>query len=62
MIPTEKIILHTRQWIADVVVGCNFCPFAARELARDTVRYTVIENGDTATSLQAFLDECKSGY
>ena len=58
MIPSENIIVNTHKWIEDVVVGCNFCPFAARELARDSVRFTVIEKGDIGTSLQAFLDEC----
>ncbi|MCW3117639.1 MAG: hypothetical protein JWM28_1721, partial [Chitinophagaceae bacterium] len=25
----ETVIANTRKWITDVVVGCNFCPFAA---------------------------------
>ena len=29
---TALIISQTNKWITDVVVGCNFCPFAAREL------------------------------
>lgn len=39
----EQIIRQTRNWIEKVVVGNNFCPFAARELARERIRYVVCE-------------------
>ncbi|TCJ15849.1 DUF1415 domain-containing protein [Flaviaesturariibacter flavus] len=38
----ETIIAHTKKWILDVVVGCNFCPFALREVKRDSIRFEVI--------------------
>ncbi|RUO62980.1 DUF1415 domain-containing protein [Pseudidiomarina insulisalsae] len=28
-----------QQWVAEIVVGLNFCPFAHREVERRTVRY-----------------------
>ncbi len=40
----ETIIAQTKKWITDVVIGCNFCPFAARELKADTIHYMVLEN------------------
>ncbi|RYD89475.1 MAG: DUF1415 family protein, partial [Sphingobacteriales bacterium] len=39
----EQIIAHTKKWIVDVVVGMNFCPFALREVRRDTIRFEVID-------------------
>ena len=30
----EEIIRQTQKWIMDVVIGCQFCPFAAREVKR----------------------------
>jgi uncharacterized protein len=54
----ETIIGQTRRWIMDVVIGCNFCPFAAREIKMDHIHYQV----ETATApdicLQSFLQEC----
>lgn len=41
---TERIIAQTKKWIVDVVVGCNFCPFAAREVKRDSILFEVLEN------------------
>lgn len=38
---TDQVIAQTKKWILDVVVGCNFCPFAAREVARDSIVYEV---------------------
>jgi len=58
MISTENVINQTRKWITDVVVGCNLCPFAAREMSRETVRYKVVEEIAEDLCLQAFLDEC----
>lgn len=54
----ELIIAQTKKWITDVVVGCNFCPFAAREMKRNSVNYVVEQSTDIETCLQAFLDEC----
>lgn len=40
----EKIISQTKKWITDVVVGCNFCPFAAREVKRGSIQYVVLHD------------------
>ncbi len=42
----QLIIGQTTAWITDVVVGCNFCPFAANVIKQQTVHYQV-ENGTT---------------
>lgn len=39
---SEAVIARTRQWITDVVVKCNFCPFAAREIKRNSIHYEVL--------------------
>jgi hypothetical protein len=50
------IIEQTRRWVEDVVVGCNFCPFARKELKADSVRYRV-EPGSAPTRLRQVLIE-----
>ncbi|MEO6583586.1 MAG: DUF1415 domain-containing protein [Ferruginibacter sp.] len=42
MIPPETIIAQTKKWIIDVVIGCNFCPFAAKEIKNNSVLYEVL--------------------
>lgn len=56
---TVQIIEHTRKWITDVVVACNFCPFAAREVKRNSIHYQVEMGAGIEHSLTIFLQECK---
>ncbi len=56
---SELIIQQTKKWVTDVVVGCNFCPFAAKELKQNTIHYQVETAIDFAGALQSFLNECR---
>lgn len=49
----EVIVRQTRRWITDVVVACNFCPFAAREVKRDSIYYDVLPNAGMEETLEA---------
>jgi uncharacterized protein len=51
----ETIIAQTKTWITDVVIGCNFCPFAAREVKLDTILYEVFVDLDRNDAMQALL-------
>ncbi len=50
-------ISDTINWIKKVVIGCNFCPFASKALAKKSVRYVVIETTDFKTALTALANE-----
>lgn len=54
----SDIIEQTRCWIAKVVIGLNFCPFAKREFDRNSIRYSVIESDQLDSCLQLLIDEC----
>jgi hypothetical protein len=43
----ERIVAQTKKWIVDVVVGCNFCPFALREVKRNSISFEVIQGTKT---------------
>ncbi|MFC0445963.1 DUF1415 domain-containing protein [Pseudidiomarina halophila] len=45
-----------REWVERVVVGLNFCPFAHREVERQTIVYRECAAGDLAGALQALAD------
>ena len=47
------IISQTKRWITDVVVGCNFCPFASREVKPDSIYYEVLCAATLETVLPA---------
>lgn len=52
MLTDEIIIAQTKKWITDVVSGCNFCPFVARELKRGSVFYKVMPNANDQEVLE----------
>lgn len=54
----EQVVTQTKKWIAEVVIGCNFCPFAAREVKRNAVNYIVEHSTDIATCLHTLISEC----
>lgn len=49
----ETIIAQTKKWIVDVVIGCNFCPFAAREVKRNSIHFEVLEEGKVEPVINA---------
>ncbi len=51
----ELFVTKTRNWITNVVVACNFCPFAAREMKRGSIHYEVINEATTITALKAVM-------
>ncbi len=53
----EKIIAQTKKWITEVVAGCNFCPFAAKELKYDSIYYIVVEGSEKAVFLETLIIE-----
>lgn len=52
----DTIVEHTEAWIRQVVVGCNFCPFAAKALLQKSVRYRVVR-GPEAPGIMGLLAE-----
>ncbi|RYD72756.1 MAG: DUF1415 domain-containing protein [Sphingobacteriales bacterium] len=48
-------ITHTKKWIIDVVVACNFCPFAAREVKRASIHYEVLHDASAENTMEAAL-------
>lgn len=59
MTTAEHAIAHTKTWVSEVVVGCHFCPFAAREVKRGSIHYAAELAADPESCLQAFLLECQ---
>ena len=54
---SQQIIEQTKKWINDVVIGCNFCPFAAKVVKQQIVFYRVEVSISVATCLASFAEE-----
>lgn len=57
MVTSLQVIEQTKKWINDVVIGCNFCPFAANVIKQQTVFYQVETSIDPEICLASFLKE-----
>lgn len=52
---TEQVITDTKNWVSNVVVGCNFCPFAAKEVKKGSIQYIVLDQATLKTTLEAVV-------
>ena len=59
MITSQQIIDQTKKWIIDVVVGCNFCPFAANPMKQQRVHFEVETSSSLNVCMDALLQEMK---
>jgi uncharacterized protein len=59
MLTTQTIIAQTECWIKDVVIGLNFCPFAAKVVKQKAVHYVVSHTTEINEALTEFLQQCK---
>lgn len=57
MLADETIIQQTKNWITSVVIGCNFCPFAAKALLKKTIHYHVLHNATEESTLEILMQE-----
>lgn len=57
MTTSEQVIEQTKKWIADVVIGCNFCPFASRVVKQQAVFYKVETSTAANICLETFMQE-----
>lgn len=55
---TTLIIDRTKQWVKDIVIGLNFCPFANKEYKSNTIRYQVSDTKDMSVAMMQLYDEC----
>jgi len=53
----QAVIQATRQWVENVVVDLNLCPFARRELVNNRVRFAVTEARTTDALLGGLQQE-----
>lgn len=56
---THTVVAQTAQWIQSVVIGCNFCPFAAKAMLRKSIRYVVWPEANLENSLEKLAEELR---
>ncbi len=55
---TDIIQNETLNWVNKIVIGLNFCPFAAPVVNHDKLHIEIVESSEEAIILQQVLQEC----
>lgn len=45
-------VTQTKQWLEEVVIGLNFCPFAKKEFVNNTIAYVTSNQGQVDKALE----------
>lgn len=53
----HEVEAAVKSWIDKVIIGLNFCPFAKKEMERNTVRYAIFPATQANDALGHLLDE-----
>jgi len=53
----DEVIAHTKQWVEKVVIGLNFCPFAAKVVNQQTIHFQVSNADSYQLCLEALMLE-----
>lgn len=59
MTDVDDSLDQTREWVARFVVAHGICPFARRELERESIRYVAVSATSFEPALLALIDECR---
>ncbi|KFZ31037.1 hypothetical protein IDSA_06025 [Pseudidiomarina salinarum] len=56
---TQDVITQTKAWVEQLIVKYSICPFARREVDRDSIRYLVSESSRLPGVLEDLISECE---
>lgn len=56
---TQPEIEATKQWINEIIIGLNFCPFAKKEFVNNTIHYHKSETDQVKSALHEVIKQCR---
>ncbi|WP_206485676.1 DUF1415 domain-containing protein [Thalassotalea sp. G2M2-11] len=57
MTTLHPAIVKTQQWLEQVIIGLNFCPFAKKEFVNNTIHYYVCPQARLESALAEFAEQ-----
>ena len=54
----KNIISKTKSWIKQIVIGLNFCPFAAQSFNDNSINYIILNSSNLNFILEELIREC----
>ncbi|MBL4940616.1 MAG: DUF1415 domain-containing protein [Colwellia sp.] len=57
--PTPAVVEATKQWLHEIVIGLNFCPFAKKEFVNNTIYYYESAQNQVKSALHELIEQCR---
>jgi len=57
---SSEAINETKQWLKDIVIGLNFCPFAKKIFNAETIHFFISEAKTIEEALVELIDQCQN--
>ena len=57
LLSDELVTTQTMNWVKDFIVTLNVCPFAKREVERESVRLVILRSKKTEVALEELMSE-----
>lgn len=61
MVSTDKLTVvgATKQWLDEIIIGLNFCPFAKKEFVNNTIVYHQSNAEQVKPALHELIEQCR---
>ena len=54
----SNVVLATKQWLDEIIIGLNFCPFAKKEFVNNTINYHLSSKEQAKSALAELIEQC----
>ena len=58
-IDEQHEVLATKDWLDEIIIGLNICPFAKKEFVNNTIHYHLSKTEQVKTALHEFIEQCR---
>ncbi len=55
----SRVISVTKQWLEEIIIGLNFCPFAKKEFVNNTICYYESKQSQVKSALYELVEQCQ---
>ncbi len=55
----SSVVSATKQWLAEIIIGLNFCPFAKKEFVNNSICYYESKQSQVKPALHEFIEQCR---
>ena len=58
LLKPSAMVNATKQWLDEIIIGLNFCPFAKKEFVNNTIHYVDSAQSQIKPALHEFIEQC----